>query len=804
MSEKGIRRAACVLACLPVMPCLAQQEGQVEPIGSYPVADDAQTADRAADTERPAESQRTTSRIVEEIIVTAQKREENLRDVPISVSAFSAGKLEALGVEEISNLQSVTPGLTITRTGAADVVYLRGVGTDAFLPGVDPSVPYYIDGVLLLSGQGTSTFLDHIERVEVLKGPQGTLFGASSVGGAINVVTADPKQEFSSDVTLGYGNYDAFSIKAYTNLPLTENLATSVSLFSTRQDNFANNSVGGTVGVYARGGRAKVRWNIASNLSNTFSASYQEISDNVGLAWNNTRPAPVLSAILPAASGDSFEISNNSAGGSRATSYVIANTLNWELQYIDVKLVGSAQKQRPLASADFDGTRIPVSKFTGERQSFGQYTAELQFNSNDETPFHDRLTWVGGFFYNYVDGGFDPLAIAIAPNLLGGLAGPLGSQLSNLLNPITSLVTGIDLNRGVVLYSHGILKGDAISAYWQGTLHLSETLKLLAGGRYQYSKRDLKESRTEIDNPEVIGGRTTLFSPEVPTLTAKQFSPRLSLQWYPFDDGTQIYTSWARGFKTPTYNTVNLLGTIFGPIEPVKAQRNDAYEIGIKTQLFDDSLQLNAAAFYTKQKNLLNGFIAVLTGGVVAYNNVPEATIKGAEFDAVWTPLPVLNPGMAVTLSAAYLDAEYTDFPNGQGFDEVTGLAFGPGKPFPPLPQQDFSGNDIVRTPKLSYNASISQTIDFDDSTLELSVNGNYSSGFYFLPQNSALYEVDSFVVLNAHATYMYNPWGLEGTLYCQNLADTMYTEAMFVDDFGRTTMPNAPRTYGVRVKWTF
>lgn len=724
--------------------------------------------------------------------------------MPISVSAFSAGKLEALGVEEISNLQSVTPGLTVTRTGAADVVYLRGVGTDAFLPGVDPSVPYYIDGVLLLSGQGTSTFLDHIERVEVLKGPQGTLFGASSVGGAINVITADPTQEFSSDVTLGYGNYDTFSVKAYTNLPLTDNLAANASFFSTRQDNFVHNSVGPTYGVYARGGRMKVRWDIASNLYNTFSASYQEISDNVGLAWNNTRPAPILAAILPTAPGDSYEISNNSAGGSRATSYVIANTLNWELPYIDVKLVGSAQKQRPFAQADFDGTRIPISKFVGQRQYFGQYTAELQFNSNDETPFHDRLTWVGGFFYNYIDGGFDPLAISVAPNLLGGLAGPFGTQLSTLLTPITNAVTGIDLNQGIVLYNHGILKGDAISAYWQGTLHISDTFKLVAGGRYQKSQRDLKDSYTEIDSPNAIGGRTTIFRTEVPTLKANQFSPRLSLQWYPFDDGTQFYASWARGYKTPTYNTVNLLGTLFGPIEPVQAQRNDAYELGVKTQLFDDTLQLNAAAFYTKQKNLLNGFIALLTGGVVAYNNVPEATIKGAEFDAVWTPLPMLNPGMAVTLSAAYLDAKYTDFPNGQGFDEATGLAFGPGKPVPPLPQQDFSGNEIVRTPKFSYNAGLSQTIDFEDSTLELSVNGNYSSGFYFLPQNSSLFEVGSFTVVNAHATYMYNPWGLEGTIYSQNLLDTSYTEAMFVDDFGRTTMPNAPRTYGVRLKWMF
>ena len=139
----------------------------------------------------------------------------------------------------------------------------------------------------------------------------------------------------------------------------------------------------------------------------------------------------------------------------------------------------------------------------------------------------------------------------------------------------------------------------------------------------------------------------------------------MALQVWPFET-TQVYASWARGYKTPTYNTVNLLGTTFGPIKPVQAQKNDAYEVGIKTELFDQSLRLNAAAFYTTEYQLLEGFVSVLTGGVVSYDNVPSARIKGAEGDALWVPLRQWDSGLVLAASVSYLNGKYTDYPNGR------------------------------------------------------------------------------------------------------------------------------------------
>lgn len=145
---------------------------------------------------QPATAPAVRNRMVEEVIVTANKREENVQDIPQSVTAFSNDKLEAVGVQTVQDLPSITPGLTITNQAGYNQAFLRGVGTDAFLPGADASVPFYLDGIPLLGTQGSSDSLGKIQRVEVLKGPQGTLFGTNAIGGAINIITPEPQACF--------------------------------------------------------------------------------------------------------------------------------------------------------------------------------------------------------------------------------------------------------------------------------------------------------------------------------------------------------------------------------------------------------------------------------------------------------------------------------------------------------------------------------------------------------------------------------------------------------------------------------
>lgn len=778
-----------------------------------------------------APERRSGNRMIEEIVVTAQKREEKIQDVPIAITAFSAEKLDALGIQSAQDLERITPGLTITNAAGFNVAYLRGIGTDAFLPGADSSVPFYLDGVALLGAQGSSDTLGRVQRVEVLKGPQGTLFGRNATGGAVNIITPDPTSDvFSGDINFDYGNYNASKALIYLNVPITDGLAASLSAFSTQQDNFYSNDAGPLIDIYSRGGRGKLRWDVTDTLGLTLSGSYQESSNNGGLSFENTRVAPILCpggiCALPQDPKADRRVSLNSLAGAETNSYLIAATVDWALNGLDTKLILSDQKlDAPFVQADFDKSALPIVNIQSIKQLAKQRTAELQFLSNDESAYSEHFEWVAGLFYLESSGGFNPIAFDVAPgvltatgvpNLIGipGLAG-LGDSLNGLLTGL-----GVPpLGDGVRLYNYGVLDSKAISAYLQGTYHVTEKFDLTLGIRYQDERRNLLNAKTTYplsDGTEIpiIPASGTIQPPE---LHAKQTSPRVALQWRPFEDESQIYTSWSRAFKSPTYNTVNLIGgltsTLSGvkdgsldvqsEIKPVKAERVDTYELGIKTELLDRNLRMDAAVFYTRQKDLLTGFVAVLSGGIVTYANAPAAEIKGAEADFLLTPMPDLNPGLVVTGSVSYLDAQYTKYPNGKGFDEATGLAFGNGGT-EVLPARDFKGNRIVRTPKYTYNLGIGQTINVTDGSIELGADTGYNSGFFFLPQNSDLYKRNAYQLYNARVTYIYDPWAIQASVFVNNLTNENFNEVVFVDDFGRNQVLNAPRTFGLRLKWTF
>ncbi|WP_352890955.1 TonB-dependent receptor domain-containing protein [Sinimarinibacterium thermocellulolyticum] len=206
----------------------------------------------------------------------------------------------------------------------------------------------------------------------------------------------------------------------------------------------------------------------------------------------------------------------------------------------------------------------------------------------------------------------------------------------------------------------------------------------------------------------------------------------------------------------------------------------------------------------TIQKNPLSGRVSIITGGVVDYINAGEAEIKGVEFDFLLLPMPELNPGLVVTGGPAYIDARYTEFVNGRGYDDATGLAFGEGGAT--LPPRDLSGNRIPRVPELSWVAAINQRIDLDGGhALEFGVDTSYASEMFFLPQNSEFSKRDALQLYNARASWLYEPWALELTAYVSNITDEIYAETAFVSDFGSSlTVNNDPRMYGLRARISF
>ncbi len=785
-----------------------------------PAQDQAQSsAEVGAAPEKKAASANGGSRAIEEIVVTATKRSENLQEVPIAISAFSGEKLDALGVESATELSKLTPGLTFSTSAGYPQIYLRGVGSDAFLPSADPTVPIYLDGVAQLSGHGVQDTLGRVARVEVVKGPQGTLFGRNSTGGAISITTPDPEADFSGDVSQSFGNLGTLNTQFYLNLPIIKGLGATLAGYNEQHDTYVQNIDGPTVATYSRGVRLKLVWQALDNLSFNFAGSYSEDSGNVGTgSFENTRVAPDFAAILPAHGPLSYKNTDDFTPATVLYDVTANAGFDWKLPWAELKLITSNQHEVDnYVAYDYDGTAVSLLSFDSTDEFFNQATAELQILSTPDTPFAKEFSWVAGAYYLEGNGGFPDLVLHVAGGALSiepGLAG-----FANSVNGLLS-AAGVGqipvVNGPVNAVSGGLLASRSLSGYFQGTTYLSDIfnwsqqVNLITGARLDRESRALDDNRLAIVDPGASsensnGTQTTIMNFVVPKISAVQVPLKFELQWFPVDDA-QIYASFSRGFTSPTYSTVNF----FQAPPALQPEKVNSYEIGTKLKLFNGTMTLNSAAFYIKETNALTGFAGLTSGGVVEFENVPAARIRGVEGDMTWSVLPTLDPGLALLASASYLDGKYTKYPNGRGYDTTTGLAFGPssdvfGVPVTTLPARDFTGHQITRTPHLTYNIGLNQSVPLgDNGRLEMNVSTNYSSQFFFDSQNAVLNESPSFQLLDASASYFYTPWGVQITGYGLNLTKTLYPSSVFLLDTGRFQSPNDPRTFGLRLKYTF
>jgi len=218
-------------------------------------------------------------------------------------------------------------------------------------------------------------------------------------------------------------------------------------------------------------------------------------------------------------------------------------------------------------------------------------------------------------------------------------------------------------------------------------------------------------------------------------------------------------------------------------------------------------MRFNAAIFQNTIDNLQVQTVAILSGGVARFENAGSGRVRGADFDLTWQLFPEALPGLAFNAGGAYLDGVYTDFKNGSGFDETTGLYFsgtglvlGGGV----TPGRDFSGNKIVRTPEFSGNAGLGYTFDFDQSSLEIAGDVYYNSGSYFTAQNTETAHEDSYYVANARISYFYTPWDMRLTGFVKNLNNAEYHYLISEFDFSTAKLLAPPRTYGIKLRWNF
>lgn len=767
-----------------------QQPAELQPQAEVAPGPEVSTAPEAAKAETA--SQPSGSRVMEEIVVTAQKREENQRDVPVSVTAFSGAKLEALGIDNVQDLPQMTPGLQVDNLVGYSIIFMRGVGSDIFLPSADSSVATYIDGIYTPFAHSLAQDFGKIKRIEVLKGPQGTIYGRNSTGGAINTVTAAPEREFSGNIGVEGGDFNARKIKAYLTGPITESVQFGFSFFDSYSDSYYKRPDDSVYRDFipdrANGAQLKVNWDITDDLGLTLTGLMTRNTGSTQQILSSLDVRPTFAAILTERD-KAWEADPNSEPYGRAENDMVYGELRWASPWgFDSKLLASHQAVVTDFNVDFDGDSADLVTFNPKNQGALYTTGEVQILSNDETWLADRLKLIGGYyFFKQRRAGFRHIELHVAQDTTGGITGPLLDGYRTLagaagFDPLLPLPVGVDV------YFNGLAAADADAFFLQGTYTFFERLGLTLGGRYQKETKFLVQSELG-----AINGDGTLTPPLPPSPYAPRntkttnFSPKVTLD-FKFPDDTLVFATWQKGFKSGTYQIANIVSDP----EYVLPEKVTTYELGLKGLLFDGSFQYAFGAFKNTIKDVQVSIISLQNGGAISFENAGEAQIKGVDGDVLMQPLPNLLPGLVLTASGAYLDGEYTDYQNGSGFNDLGVLT----------KDYDHTGNKSVRTPKFSYNLGVTYTFDLASGVVETGVSYYDNDGYFFDPQNVS--EQPSYSVVNARLSYLYNPWDVRLTVYGSNLENSEYFLTRFPVDFNDSGNYAPPRTIGARLEWNF
>jgi iron complex outermembrane receptor protein len=674
---------------------------------------------------------------------------------------------------------------------------LRGVGSDAFLL-ADPSIVTYIDGVYNPFALGQMGDFGDVERIEVLKGPQGTLFGRNAIGGAINIVSRDPSFEVPEvNVQVNYGSFDAKGFKGSVSYPIFDNLAISLAGTYNRSEHLVDGMSGGKELPEERSDSQRVKLQYTPsdwlNIKLGYSTSKQS---GAGTTYSpNTEPSPIGTAAgiepqSPYAGEVNEEVFN------RTESETFSARLEFFSDNIDIVLLASDQYVDVFQPYDIDGSTQPLLALVAEPGISDAQTAELQILSNPDGFTPSWLEWIFGVYFFKSEQGFDPAFARVAATDLGN-SRLLGVDIPASAVDIFSPVLGaLPLPSGTVDII-GLVGTESIAYYTQSTISFSDSLSLTLGLRYQEEDRWIIESSSAIRNLD--GSKTQLLfaSAEEDDQfedTTYSLDPKVSLNYMPnfswLGEQPLLFASWQTAKKGSTFNVLNIYDTP----EYVEPEEITAYELGIKTS-FQNGMSLNAAVFLYQLENQQVQLVSLLAGGAVQFENAGTSETLGADFDLVAPIFPSVINNFVLSMGMAFLKAEYSEYKDGSGFDSETGLL---------VSGQDYTGNDVVLSPKVSGNATLLKTLYFDQNELELAVDYYYNSGFYYLAQGTPNVEESAYELFGARLSYFHSPSNLRVTLYGKNLTGEEYNYGRFPVDTGTNDAAAPKENYGIRVGWEF
>lgn len=692
---------------------------------------------------------------IEEITVTAQRRAENLESVPITVAAFDRDSLAAAGLSEAADLAQLTPGVVINEMAGSSQLFIRGIGADIFQPGTSPSVATYVDGVYVpLAAATNQPFMD-VERVEVLKGPQGTLYGRNAAGGAVNIITRRPPERFEFSASADVGNYSRKAGGFFAGGPVSETLGVSLSGFYRERDTYLDNLRAGgpeIPGNSEYGGRFKALYKTQAGLEAEVMLSRVKSNKDEGETWGQSdpnwisRPADVWTDERNTLYED---YPARSRFDDKAASLRLALPLN---DLTLVSLTGFRESVWSSAS-DFDSSSLPITFFDAVEVD-RSVSQELQLASNGE----GRVEWLAGLYFFKLSSEYDPLRVGGDP---------------------------ADLNSTIVV--HALVDMKSYAAFGQARYAINDALGLTVGGRFSKDK-------AEYDGFDMTTASGFVISPPgslAGSTDWSDFSPKFSIDYT--IDKTLLFASVTKGYKAGAYNLSGYTPGAQGPVDPEKVL---AVELGLKSRLWGGRARAELSAYRYRYEDL-HVSTAGDENGPQRLVNADRASVLGLEA----TLTARATDSVTVNFGASWMpEAKFDEYRAGQEFIRDPAKPSAPG--FLPVTGV-FDGNRMPRTPKLSGNVGLDYTRALGTGSLRLSGNLYYTEEYFFQAQNSPLGAQDSYSLLNARMQYSSAGERWWVALWGTNVTDEFYADTHNLNALGINRAYGQPRMWGVSVGTT-
>jgi iron complex outermembrane receptor protein len=702
---------------------------------------------------------------LEEIIVTADKRQENIQTVPISINVVRGSDLSGAGITSSSELAAVVPGLTMQTSLNGMNAHLRGVGTTAFAPGEENSIAFYLDGVFMARLSGGFLNLSNIAQIEVDKGPQGTLFGRNATGGVISVTTKDPTQAVGGTTSVSYGNYNTVATDDYITGGITRNLAADLAVhYSNQGDGYGKNLNSGEDVNKSQDFAARSKWlftptdldrvTVALDYERTVSSVFggQSPLPQYPTNWGPGAPAPTGQPFL--FTGSPWD--TDTVTEPRYRYQQGGASLNVEHDFGVARVTDIVAYRQDAKYTNWSVEPIPTTAESaywdvGDHQT----TEELQVAS----PIKSLVQWVGGLYLMDATTVMSPLVAS------GSAATPA---------PLNAVVfSSTETTRSAALF------GQATTP-----IPMVPDTNLTAGLRYTYERRGIE------------GDEVLQFDPPLPSVIKDPTNAHANfdkLTWrfaldHRFNDDLLAYISDNRGYKS------GLFGTIPASSKPVQPEVIDAYEIGLKSEFLDHRLRLNSSFFYYDYSQLQ---VSTINRTSIVLQNAASAQIYGLDLDLEMK----IGGHLTLTAGVEALRDKFTSFSDAEFFVPQT-LAQGGGNA---LVVGNAAGNELPYTPSYSANLGFNYEIPTAYGQLDLSANYSYVSTWAPNADNILRSPVSN--LINAKLDWRLPDDRTQIALWVKNLnnqAVPMFMESGANPGGYNEQITQPPRTFGVTVQYRF